>query len=104
MFMYCNGLLVLLGEKIGLEEIKRIRSLPIVTLQILLTIFVGLTAPAWVLRQQLLQLITDIPVSQLKRVEFSGVYSAEKSALFYEHKHSLAKAQLKDVVGDYESG
>lgn len=91
MFMYCNGLLVLLGEKIGLGEIKRIHSLPIVTLQILLTIFVGLAAPAWLLRQQLLQLITDIPeVSQLAVRIFGSVILVESTRLFYEiAKYSL---------------
>ncbi|MFZ8765811.1 MATE family efflux transporter [Enterococcus diestrammenae] len=100
LFMYCNGLMVLLGEKLGLGERESLRQLPRITLQMVLSLFFAMALPGWLFREQLLGLITNLPAVSAKGGSLLGlVILTEASRPFYE----ISKYSLQTVGGEKQA-
>lgn len=100
MFMYCSGLLVLIGEKIGKRELDEARQLPKITLQLIIGIYGILAICSWFWQKSLISLVTDIPQVAQTAVSVLGVVIlCEITRPFYEvHKYSLQALSGEEVA------
>ncbi|WP_161900114.1 MATE family efflux transporter [Candidatus Enterococcus leclercqii] len=100
MFMYCSGLLVLIGEKIGKRELDEARQLPKITLQLIIGIYGILAICSWFWQKSLISLVTDIPQVAQTAVSVLGVVIlCESTRPFYEvHKYSLQALSGEEVA------
>lgn len=91
MFMYCNGVMVIIGEKISQQYMDEAERLPKIALQLILGIYGSFACFSWLLRDAMISLVTDIPrVASAAAAILGSVIFCEATRPFYEvHKYSL---------------